>query len=202
MVFKVGLTGGVASGKSTVTNLFHDQYQIDVIDADKIAHNLLVKNSSCYHEVVETFGESVLLDNGEINRRYLRERIFREAAAKQQLEAILHPVIRQQLFSEAEHATSAYCILSVPLLIEVGLHREVDRVCVIDVSEDVQLARLISRDKLSTETAIAMIKNQCDRAVRLQHADDIINNNDSKDSLAHQVAKLHELFLKFADQSH
>lgn len=202
MVFKVGLTGGIASGKSTVTNLFHDQYQIDVIDADKIAHNLLAKNSSCYDEVVDTFGESVLLDNREINRRSLREHIFRDATAKQQLEAILHPVIRQSLANGAKRATSTYCILSVPLLIEVGMHKDVDHVCVIDASEDIQLDRLISRDNISTETAIAMFKSQCDRAIRLQHADSIISNNDSIESLAHQVARLHELFLKLADQSY
>jgi dephospho-CoA kinase len=200
MVFKVGLTGGVASGKSTVTSLFHDKYQIDIIDADRIAHALLSQGSPCYIEVVDTFGKSVLLENGEINRRYLRERIFHEPSAKQQLEAILHPAIHQQLLSKAESASSPYCILSVPLLIEVGMHKEVDRVCVIDVSENTQLERLTSRDKVSTETALGMINSQCDRQVRLQYADDIINNNDSVDSLAHQVAQLHELYLNFADK--
>ena len=200
MVFKVGLTGGVASGKSTVTSLFHDKYQIDIIDADHIAHTLLSQGSPCYIEVVDTFGKAALLDNGEINRRYLRERIFHEPSAKQQLEAILHPAIHQQLLRKAESASSPYCILSVPLLIEVGMHKEVDRVCVIDVSENTQLERLTSRDKVSTETALAMINSQCDRQVRLQYADDIINNNQSVDSLAHQVAQLHELYLNFADK--
>ncbi|SFK13031.1 dephospho-CoA kinase [Methylophaga sulfidovorans] len=200
MVFKVGLTGGIASGKSTVTSLFYDKYQIDIIDADRIAHALLSQGSPCYTKVVNIFGELALLKNGDINRRYLRERIFHEPNAKQQLEAILHPVIHQQLLSKAESASSPYCILSVPLLIEVGMHKEVDRVCVIDVSEHTQLERLTSRDKVSTETALAMINSQCDRQVRLQYADDIINNNHSVDSLAHQVAQLHELYLNFADK--
>ncbi|EGL54626.1 dephospho-CoA kinase [Methylophaga aminisulfidivorans MP] len=200
MVFKVGLTGGVASGKSTVTSLFHDKYHIDIIDADRIAHTLLTIDSDCYSEVVEAFGESVLLDNREINRRYLRERIFHNDNDKQRLEKILHPAIRQQLFTQAASSTSAYCIMSVPLLIEVGIYKEVDRVCVIDVSLEKQLERLQMRDNISMETAQAMIKSQCDRQLRLQHADDIINNNDSVDSLAHQVAQLHELYLKFADK--
>ncbi len=199
MVFKVGLTGGVASGKSTVTSLFHGKYHIDVIDADHIAHALLSQGLPCYIKVVDTFGESALLENGDINRRYLRERIFHEPIARQKLEAILHPAIHRQLLNKAECASSPYCILSVPLLIEVGMHKEVDRVCVVDVSVDKQLERLKNRDNVSTETALAMLNSQCDREVRLQHANDIIDNNDSVNSLSQQVSKIHELYLKFAD---
>lgn len=198
MTFKVGLTGGVASGKSTVTTLFH-KLGATVIDADVIARNLLAKNTSCYQQVVAAFGDEVLLDNGEINRTWLRTRIFNDLTAKQALESIIHPEVRRQMLAAAAACQSPYCILSVPLLVEAQMQDLVDRIVVIDVDEETQLSRLIVRDNISEAEARKMLENQCQRAERLAVADDIIDNSGKLASLNPQLRQLHEQYLKLAE---
>ncbi|HDZ16387.1 MAG TPA: dephospho-CoA kinase [Methylophaga aminisulfidivorans] len=198
MTFKVGLTGGIASGKSAVTNLFQTLYAIDIIDADLIARELVKPGQAAYKEILGSFGEKALLPTGDLDRRYLRERIFANADQKELLESILHPRIRQQLLNDAEHSRSPYCILSIPLLVESNMLSLVDRVCVVDTAENTQLFRVQQRDNISASSAQAILDNQCSRQFRLAAADDIIDNNQSLNELQEQVEALHFRYLKLA----
>ncbi len=196
-MFKVGLTGGIASGKSTVSKLFSD-LGITIIDADKIARDLVEINQPCYHQVVSRFGTDILLANRQLDRQKLRDIIFKDKTAKQDLETILHPSIRQQLFVQSESAISPYCILSVPLLIEAKMGALVDRTLVIDTSEEIQLSRLCDRDKITADRALQMINSQISRQQRLLYADDIIINNNSPQALKEQVMLLHKTYTNLA----
>jgi dephospho-CoA kinase len=197
MVFKVGLTGGVASGKTTVSELF-SAMGVEIIDADVIARRLLDKGSDCYHSVLALFGPQVLLDNDEINRAWLRNKIFTDVSAKQQLEAIIHPRVRQQMLAQAEQCRQPYCILSIPLLTEATMQDLVDRVLVVDTVPDRQLARLTARDGISNVQAQQMLAGQAEPAQRLAIADDVIDNNGSAEALAPLVSQLHQQYLKLA----
>lgn len=197
MSLKVGLTGGVASGKTTVSNGFA-QLGITIIDADTIAHDLLRHNTECYHAVLKHFGSQALLDNADINRSWLREKIFSDAEAKAALEAIIHPAVRQALLNESETISSPYCILSVPLLIEAGMQTLVNRILVVDVVPEQQLERLVQRDKLSRKQAQAMLDGQSSREHRLSFADDIIDNSQTPSALNEQINRLHQRYLRLA----
>lgn len=198
MTFKVGLTGGVASGKSTVTELFQ-QLGITVIDADMIARGLLNKNTDSYRQVIKHFGHDVLMENGDIDRAWLRARIFSDRNAKQALENIIHPQVRQQMLAAVSECDAPYCILSVPLLVEAQMQDLVDRIVVVDADEKTQLSRLIARDNISQSEAVKMLQGQCQRAQRLAVADDIIDNSQTIDSLRPQVEQLHQQYLELAE---
>lgn len=200
MVFKVGLTGGAASGKTAVTDLF-SQLGVKVIDADVIARHVLNKDTECYRKVLDYFGSQVLTDNDDIDRAWLRERIFNESAAKKALEAIIHPQVRQQMLAEAEKSSDAYCILSVPLLAEANMQDLVDRIVVVDLDIESQLSRLITRDNISEKQAKQMLKNQFSREQRLSIADDIIDNSGPVAQLKSQVENLHKKYLKLAENA-
>jgi dephospho-CoA kinase len=197
MSFKVGLTGGVASGKSTVCKLFSD-LGIEIIDADLIARNLLARDTRYYREVITAFGDEVKQANGELDRRYLRGLIFNDAQAKQRLENILHPAIKAKMLTDAGNCRSLYCILVIPLLFEVGMQDLVNRTVVVDIPEDLQQMRLCQRDDLTVEQARAMINSQYPRQQRLQLADDIIDNSGEISQLGTQVTRLHHLYLELA----
>lgn len=196
-MFKIGLTGGIASGKSTVCQLFA-QHGIPIIDADIIAKQLVEPKQAAYNEIIQTFGEHSCLENGQLNRHYLRQLIFSDSKAKQQLETILHPRIRQQLFQQSNAKDSPYCILAIPLLIEANMTPLVDRVLVIDIDLASQLHRLCERDNVSTDEARLIINSQVSREQRLSYADDIILNNDTPEQLTKQVNNLHEKYLSLA----
>lgn len=197
MTYKVGLTGGVACGKSTVTDLFQ-QLGATIIDADLIARGLLEKGTESYQQVVACFGEDVLLQTGDIDRAWLRAQIFSDRKAKQTLENIIHPRVRQQMIAAAKDCEAPYCILSVPLLIEAQMQDLVDRVVVVDADEKTQLRRLMARDRISEAAAIRMLQSQCQRAQRLAIADDIIDNSQTLDMLRPQVEQLHQQYLELA----
>lgn len=197
MVFKVGLTGGVASGKSTVSDLFM-QLGVKVIDADIIARQLLYKDTDCYRQIVAFFGDKVLMDNGEINRAWLRDCIFTDAEAKKHVESIMHPMVREQMFKAAENCTQPYCILSIPLLVEASMADMVDRTLLVDVDPVIQTSRLISRDRLSQQQAAQMLAGQATREQRQAVADDIIDNTGPVERLKPQIQQLHQQYLKLA----
>ncbi len=197
MTFKVGLTGGVACGKSTVTDLFH-QMGATVIDADVIARGLLEKDTDCYQQVIDYFGPDVLLESRDIDRAWLRVQIFSDSSAKKALENIIHPQVRQQMLAAASTCDAPYCMLSIPLLVEAQMQDLVDRIVVVDADEATQLSRLMARDKITEAEAIRMLQSQCQRAQRLAVADDIIDNSQSMDSLRPQVEHLHQQYLEFA----
>jgi len=198
MVFRVGLTGGIASGKSTVSALF-ENLGIEVIDADKIARQLSQPGTAEYQSIVQQFGVDYLLADGQLNRAALRKLLFSDAISKQTLEQILHPAIRQQLLLQAASTTGNYCILSVPLLVETNMQACVDRILVVDVDYETQLTRLQTRDQLSFEETIQHLAAQSNRAKRLQYADDIIDNSDRIENLALQVTQLHALYCQLAE---
>jgi len=196
-MLKIGLTGGIASGKSTVCQLF-SKYGIPIIDADIIARQLVEPDQTAYNEIINVFGTQACLSNGELDRQYLRQLIFSDDGAKQQLEAILHPRIRQQLIQQSDIQHSAYCILAIPLLIESNMTSLVDRVLVIDIDETHQLNRLCKRDAISAPDAQLIINSQASRQQRLANADDIISNNHSAQQLEEIVANLHNKYLSLS----
>lgn len=196
-MFKIGLTGGIASGKSTVCQLFA-QYGIPIIDADIIARQLVEPKQEAYDEIVSIFGEDARHTDGQLNRQYLRQVIFSDAKAKQQLEAILHPRIRQQLIQQSNNLNAPYCILDIPLLIESNMKECVDRILVIDVDLSLQLSRLCKRDKITTDDAQLIINSQVSRQQRLAYADDVISNDNSLEKLTLSVENLHKKYLSLS----
>lgn len=196
-MLKIGLTGGIGSGKSTIANLFNDLYNIPIIDADIIAHQLVEPKQPALISIQKTFGASVINQDGSLNRNTLREIIFADNDKKKQLEDILHPLIFEQMQSELNQQTSAYSILCIPLLMETNKTSFVDRTLVIDCPVETQIERVTSRDQLSTEQIMSIISSQVSREYRLSHANDIIDNSNSTSELAEQVKKLHNQYILF-----
>lgn len=198
-MFVVGVTGGIGSGKTTVTNLFQN-YGITVVDADVIARHIMDPGSKALGAVVERFGTEALLPDGSLNRAWLRTRIFQHDNDKQWLNELTHPLIREQILSQLKAAASAYVMLSAPLLVENRLTALCDRVLVVDVSEATQLERTRQRDQVAAEQIQAIIAAQATRQQRLAAADNVIDNNGEQSLLNKQVEQLHELYLRLALQ--
>ncbi|WP_435955223.1 dephospho-CoA kinase [Dryocola sp. BD626] len=200
MVYTVALTGGIGSGKSTVANTFA-RLGIAVIDADVIARQVVEPGQPALNAISEHFGKEILLPDGSLNRRILREKIFSSPAEKQWLNELLHPLIHQLTQTEINHARSPYVLWVVPLLVENHLQHKADRVLVVDVSPEVQIARTISRDNVSRQHAEQILAAQATRDERLAVADDVINNDGSPDRVAVHVDRLHRQYLKLAHQA-
>jgi len=199
-MFRVGLTGGIASGKTTVC-LYFKEFGIDVFDADIIARELVEVDTPCYRKIVAQFGSSFLLADQSINRRQLRAFIFSDARAKQALEDILHPVIHTELVARSALSQSNYCILAIPLLAESKIAYPLNRILAIGAPPKLQLQRLCKRDDLSVNTAQAMIDQQSPWAEKAAFADDIIRNDQSIDQLKNQIINLHQHYLQLAKQA-
>lgn len=197
--YVVGVTGGIGSGKTTVTNAFME-HGIDVVDADVIARDVVAPGSAALAQIREHFGADILLSDGSLNRAELRQRIFADNAQKEWLNQLLHPLIRQRIEAQLKAATSPYCILSAPLLLENNLNRLCDRVLVVDVSEDTQVQRTTRRDNTSEEQVRAIMDAQLERQARFSAADDIITNDCSLAFTHKQVASLHQQYLRLANR--
>lgn len=193
-MFIVGLTGGIASGKTTVSSLF-EQLGIKVIDADEIARSLVSKGMPCLKEIQDSFGREYISADGELNRPLLRQLIFNDSDAKELLESILHPKIRQQMLDQSKSIKSPYVIWSVPLLFESNMQKLVDRVLVINTTRKSQIERLCSRDNIDIDLATKMVDAQLPNEQRIQLADDIIDNQAGKILLAKKVKNLHSFYL-------
>lgn len=191
----VALTGGVASGKSTVAAEFA-KLGIPVIDTDKIAREIIEPGQPAFRSVVEYFGKQILDESGRVNRAWLREMIFNDPVKKQKLESILHPAIRSEQQRRASQAGGAYQLHVIPLLAETATQKLYDRVLLVDCPVEVQLQRLITRDGIATELAERMIAAQATREQRLTIADDVIDNSADQTSLRTTVAGLHQSYLK------
>jgi dephospho-CoA kinase len=199
-ILRIGLTGGIASGKSAVSDMFA-KLGAPVIDTDRIARDIVDPGRPALADIVEEFGEDVLLADGSLDRRALRERVFSDEARRQRLEAITHPRIRDETLRRMHRAGGPYQIIVVPLLVESGFGALVDRVLVVDCAPEVQLARLMERDGETAGSAEAMIRSQVDRETRLDAADDVIDNSGTLDATRHQVEHLHSRYLALARES-
>lgn len=196
-MLKVGLTGGIGCGKSTVAKIFAN-FNIPVLDADEIAHRLVEKGQPALAQIRQEFGASILNPDGSLNRKELKELIFSDPRQKQKLESILHPLIYKTLQAELEQLDAPYCILSIPLLFETDMAHFVDRVLVIDCPVETQIERVKTRDNLSIERIQSIIDHQVSRAFRKAKADDLIDNSSNDYRLAEQVKKLHNLYLSLS----
>ncbi len=195
---RIGLTGGIASGKSTVERRFIE-LGVPVINADDSARAVVARNAPGLAAVVARFGHGVLRRDGELDRPALRELIFRNPEDRRDLEAILHPLIRDHMERQALIAVGPYLVLSIPLLVEGGSARaRVDRVLVVDADESQQIERLMSRDAVSADQARSILAAQATRADRLSAADDVLVNSGSVPELRQAVDRLHQRYLELA----
>jgi len=187
---RVGLTGGIASGKSTVANMFAERGAA-VIDTDIIAREVVMPGQPALDEIRRTFGESMIEDDGTLDRNAMRRLVFRDPDARRQLEAILHPRIQQETRHQSDAARGEYQIIAIPLLVESSLKSFVDRILVVDCDERTQIRRLLSRDAESEEQARRILAAQSSREERLAIADDVVHNDDSLADTERQVEALH-----------
>lgn len=201
MAFVVGLTGGIASGKTTVANLFHQHFAIDIVDADLVARQVVQPGSVGLSAIVDHFGPEILTANGELDRASLRARIFDQADEKAWLNQLLHPMIRQEMIEQLKTVTSAYALLVVPLLVENRLQTLCDRVLVVDVEEQTQIERTIQRDGVDEQQVRAILNAQATRQARLAIADDVVKNDAKDQNLLQQVTELHQKYLAMSKQN-
>lgn len=197
---RIGLTGGVASGKSVVTDLFAE-LGVPVIDTDVLAREVVAPGQPALEAVRLRFGDDVLSDDGTLDRAALRRIIFADARAREDLEAILHPAIGDEVRRRASAAGGPYQLIVVPLLVGSPLIDFVDRVLVVDCPVETQLARLVARDAESVEQAKRMIAAQATRGQRLEIADDVIANDADLDATRDQVLALDARYRAMAGQS-
>lgn len=189
----VVLTGGIASGKSECARRFA-ALGASVIDADVVARELVAPGTPALDEIAGVFGAHMLDATGSLERAAMRALVFGDDVARKKLEAILHPRVRAEMRARAQVATGPYALLVVPLYVESGGYDFVDRVCVVDLPREVQLARAIARDRMTPSLAEAMLDAQATREQRLAVADDVIDNSGARDALGVQVTTLDRLY--------
>ena len=195
MTFILGLTGGIGSGKSAASTWFETQ-GITVVDADIVAREVVEKGQPALQHIHAAFGDWVLLENGELNRRALREHIFKNPNARQTLEHITHPAIRQSIIHQLQSATTPYVILVSPLLFETNQHELTDHTLLIDATEELQIQRASQRDGQSIEQIHKIIQAQMPRQQKQHLADDIVLNDGHLEHLYHHLKVLHQRYLK------
>ena len=190
----IGLTGGIGSGKTAVSETFED-LGITVVDADLASRVVVEKGKPCLEKIAEHFGEDILNENSELDRAKLREIIFNSAEEKNWLESLLHPAIAGQIQDELKASTSAYTILVSPLLLETNQKEFCSKVLIVDVPVEVQVDRTLKRDGVSEEQVQSIIKSQISREARLELADEIIMNDGNLEDLKLAVKDLHQRFI-------
>lgn len=193
----VGLTGGIASGKSTVAGFFAD-LGVPVIDTDIVAREVVIPGSPGLGAVRDAFGDSVVNDDGMLDRKAMRDIVFADDAKRKVLESILHPLIRTETHAQAAAAEGPYVVIVVPLLYESPMKSDMDRILVVDCSEETQIERLMSRDGETREQACRILATQATRAERLSIADDIVSNDDAPEDAREAVRALHGRYLELA----
>ncbi|MCH8163191.1 MAG: dephospho-CoA kinase [Proteobacteria bacterium] len=193
MVLRIGLTGGIGSGKSTACEIF-SELKVPVIDADVIAVKAVKPGMPALQSIIDEFGVKIITKDGYLNRKKLRDRIFKNESDRRKLESILHPVIYKEIERQTKSINSAYCIISIPLLLETGTSDIIDRILVIDIPKELQLSRASARDNASLKNIGIIIHSQISRDDRLAAADDIINNEGDIENLRKQIYDLHEFY--------
>lgn len=196
----IGLTGGIGSGKTAVSDKFN-ALGIHIVDADIAARVIVEPNKPAWHEIKDYFGEEVLLADQNLNRAWLRQQVFSDQEKRKKLEEITHPRIRDEIIRDLRSSTSSYTILSSPLLIESGQAKLVSKTIVVDVSEQVQIERTCSRDNNDIEQVKRIIAAQLPREERLKHGDWVIDNNQTLEALDQQVEALHQELLELSHKS-
>jgi len=196
---RIGLTGGIGSGKSAAADEF-SRLGVEVIDTDLMARELVEPGQPALAEIVSLFGDSILDQQQQLDRNRLRQLVFSDQSSRKKLESILHPRIRQQAIDRATQASSPYCILVIPLLVETGNSYPLDRILVIDTPIELQRQRVALRDSLSDRDIDTVLTTQVSREERLAVADDIISNEGNLASLHNQVQHLHHQYLEASGQ--
>ncbi|WP_411751243.1 dephospho-CoA kinase [Serratia sp. (in: enterobacteria)] len=197
MAYLVALTGGIGSGKSTVANAFA-RFGVVIVDADIIARQVVEPGTPALDAIAAHFGNEMLLADGSLNRAALRQQIFSDPDEKRWLNQLLHPQIQRETQRQLANAQSCYVLWVVPLLVENGLQDRADRVLVVDVDSETQLARTMARDGISRQQALNILSAQATREQRLAVADDIIDNSGSTQGIESHVAALHQHYLELA----
>jgi len=197
MPYKVGLTGGIGSGKSTVTQAFAD-LDVPTFSADAIGHALSRKGQAAYAEIIRAFGPGILQADGELDRGALGDIVFNDKAQKTRLERILHPIIMQAMHQQADATSAPYCILDIPLLINSAERKRVDRVLVVDCDRETRIARIQARNGWSEEKIHRVMHSQPGSRKLLEAADEVLDNNGTLANIATQVAALHRRYLLVA----
>ncbi|EKD69797.1 MAG: Dephospho-CoA kinase [uncultured bacterium] len=190
----IGLTGGIGSGKTTVANIFA-QHGVPVLDADKIARDVTKIGTPALNKIVERFGINILNQDGSLERSKLRDIIFTHPNERLWLEKLLHPLILEQIQMSIQQITAPYCIIVIPLLLEMEPYPFINRVLVIDATKENQLERVAKRDKLASHQIKSIMQTQLDSQKRLMLADDIIKNNGDIANLEQQIEELHQKYL-------
>lgn len=194
---RIGLTGGIASGKSTAAAIFAS-LGADIIDADAFAKSLTQKDHPNVAKIAKQFGHGYLTDSGELDRPALRQLISQNEQANAWLKQLLHPQIFSAIMQQSLASKAPYCILMIPLLAESDNDYQLDRICVVDCPEELQLQRLQQRDTVSAEQAINLVQLQTSRKHRLAIANDIIINDGDYSHLEQQIQQLHQRYLELA----
>ncbi len=197
MPIHIGLTGGIASGKSTVCKIF-SQLGAAIIDADVIAKQVCQPAMPAYQEIVAYFGIDLVLETGDLDRQALRQIIFHDAGARNALEAIVHPQVRKALTAQLKQCHAAVTIVAVPLLVEAEMQDMFDRLLLVKANHNTQSNRLLARETISKTLVEQMISAQIDDQQRLHYADDIIDNNDDVKNLTGQIEKLMKSYQQLA----
>lgn len=199
-VFRVGLTGGIASGKSTAAKFF-GALGVPIIDTDQLARDVVEPGQPPLERLVERFGPSILTPDGHLDRPALRNIVFSDPKARADLEALTHPAIGAAVEAQLAKAGGPYQMVVIPLLVEKGLNTQADRVLVVDCDEELQIRRLQARDGSTLEQAKAILNAQASRATRLKVAHDVITNDGDMTKVRDQVAALHARYLQMAQQA-
>lgn len=199
--FIVGLTGGIASGKSTVARLFEER-GAELVDADRISRELVEKGTPALAAIVARFGSDILDHQGSLDRGKLRGVVFRDPGERRWLESLLHPRVREEIDRRIAAARAPYVILDVPLLLESNHYAFVDRILVVDLPETLQLERALRRDDRPREEIERIIAAQTSREERLRRADDVIDNSGLKEDLVREVERLDEFYRQQAQSRH
>ena len=193
----VAVTGGIGSGKSTVCEAFA-RFGVGSIDTDQIAREVVVPGEPGFEAVVRAFGTSVLDAEGALDRRRVKSMVFADPTLREQLEAILHPLIRARVEQLVHEVEAPYCLVCIPLLTEGTENALVDRVLVVDCPEELQIERVVSRDDLTEREVLAIMHTQASREERLKIADDVIYNDGNREELTGPVSTLHETYSQLA----